>query len=155
MRLIGEFRAKIDSKGRFRLPSDLLEQLEQEEGFKFVVSRGYEEYINLYPENVWDEILDEYEKGLDPFDPDDTRTLRKIYAGSKRVETDSSSRISLPVFLQEYALLNKDIVLLCMSNRVEIWSQEQFDKNNKLTPSEFEISAREAARKRERRRNGE
>ena len=51
--ILGEYPCKVDAKGRVRLPSALLKQLEDFGAYKFVVNRGYKKYLVLYPEKVW------------------------------------------------------------------------------------------------------
>lgn len=148
MRLTGEYRAKIDAKGRLRIPTDLLDQLGAEDSYTFIVSRGLAKCLSLYPENVWDQKIEELESQLDEFDPEDARIMRAIYGGSKRVETDSSSRVIVPDFLRQYAQIDRDVVLLCMSKKVEIWSLEEYEQDNLMSPEEFARLAKKAATKR-------
>ncbi|MDX1667725.1 MAG: MraZ N-terminal domain-containing protein, partial [Saprospiraceae bacterium] len=57
--LLGEYECKLDAKGRMRVPSSLLDQLEGHETQQFVINRGFEKCLTLYPKDVWKRIADE------------------------------------------------------------------------------------------------
>jgi MraZ protein len=54
--LLGEYECKLDAKGRMRMPAQLIKQLSEGEEHLFVVNRGFEKHLMLYPKNVWDRI---------------------------------------------------------------------------------------------------
>ena len=68
MGFLGEFEATLDTKGRFLLPVGFKKQLPEEDNARFVINRGFEKCLSLYPMNSWEPIFDEISK-LNDFDP--------------------------------------------------------------------------------------
>ena len=90
--LLGEYDCKIDAKGRMRLPSGLLSQLPEKESYEFVLNRGLENCIMLYPVEVWDEITKKVNE-LNQFVKKNREFIRYFYRGAQRITLDSADRI--------------------------------------------------------------
>jgi len=125
-KFLGENDCKVDAKGRFRLPSAFLRQLEGEEE-EFVLNRGFEECLILYPRKVWDEIIETEIEPLDDYDEEAREFRREFLAGARDVKLDSSERINIPKRLMDYADINKEIVLLGIGKKIEIWDLKAYD----------------------------
>ncbi len=128
MQLIGEYPVALDDKGRMRLPTALLRQLGENpagEGaaYEFVVNRGFEKCLTLYPKPVWDAIAAKLSR-LNRFNDRNRAFLRSFYLGAYPITTDTADRILLQKHLMDYAGLSKDAVLVAMDDRIEIWSPE-------------------------------
>lgn len=128
MQLIGEYPVALDDKGRMRLPTALLRQLGEKPagegaGYEFVVNRGFEKCLTLYPKPVWDAIAAKLSR-LNRFNDRNRAFLRSFYLGAYPITTDSADRILLQKPLMDYASLSKDAVLVAMDDRIEIWSPE-------------------------------
>src|SRR5476651_2454543 len=105
----GEYEATVDAKGRFLLPGGLKKQLQEGEN-RFILSRGFEKCLTLYPIKSWELIIAKISL-LNDFDPKVRQFRRQFLGGATEVELDSASRVLLPPSLKEYATLGKDIVL--------------------------------------------
>lgn len=125
IRFLGEYEATLDSKGRFLLPAGLKKQLPGEESTSFVINRGFEKYLNLYPIQNWNLLLDEFEK-LNEFDPKVREFLDNFLNGATSVEPDSAGRLLIPPNLKEQAGLDKDIVVIAKIKRIEIWDSKKY-----------------------------
>jgi MraZ protein len=128
MKLIGEYPVALDDKGRMRLPTALLRQLgENLDGeaatYEFVVNRGFEKCLTLYPKPVWDAIAAKLSR-LNRFNDRNRAFLRSFYLGAYPIATDSADRILLQKPLMDYADISKAAVLVAMDDRIEIWSPE-------------------------------
>lgn len=123
--ILGEYSCKVDAKGRVRLPSALLKELEDFGAHKFVVNRGYKKYLVLYPEKVWDEISAEV-KQLNQFVEKNRIFKRKFLHGASRITLGGSDRINLPQKMLEYANIKNEVVLMGNDDRVEIWDAEAY-----------------------------
>jgi MraZ protein len=124
--LTGEYEATVDTKGRFLLPAGLKKQLP--EGDKvFVVNRGFERCLTLYPLQSWNPIITQI-GGMSDFDVKVRNFRRAFMAGATHVELDSAGRILLPPSLKDYAGIEKDIVLTGALNKVEIWDAREYKK---------------------------
>lgn len=113
---MGEFEHSLDSKGRLTVPVKFREGL----GETFVVTRGLDKCLFVYPNEEW-QILESKLKSL-PMTRSDARSfVRFFFSGASECEMDKQGRILLPQKLRDYAGLEKDCILLGVSNRVEIW----------------------------------
>lgn len=135
-KLLGEFDCKLDSKGRLRVPSPFIKQFERFGFERFVVNRGIENCLTLYPLTEWDKVSEEVD-ALNDFVKKNREFKRIFYGGATEIQIDSSERILLPKRLLGHAMLEKDIVLSAVNNKIEIWSQELFDEKTKVDPDEY------------------
>ena len=127
MGFLGEFEATLDTKGRFLLPVGFKKQLPEEDNARFVINRGFEKCLSLYPMNSWEPIFDEISK-LNDFDPKVREFRRYFLNGATVMELDSAGRILIPKNLQEHAGLEKDIVLVSAVNKIEIWDKSKYQQ---------------------------
>src|SRR5690606_26161936 len=119
---MGEFRHSIDSKGRLIMPAKFRENL----GEQFVVTRGLDRCLFVYPRTEWS-VLEEKIKTL-PMTKKDVRAfVRTLFSGATECEVDKQGRINLPNNLLEYAKIEKDVVIIGVSTRVEIWSASEWE----------------------------
>ncbi|MEO5685001.1 MAG: division/cell wall cluster transcriptional repressor MraZ [Chitinophagaceae bacterium] len=134
---LGEYEVTLDAKGRFLLPAKLLSQLPEREATNFVINRGFDDCLNLYPMQNWMVVSSEIEDL--PDHDDDNRKLKKYFNyGVATAELDSANRILLPAPLKDYAGLSKDIVLSCSKKRIEIWDKSKFHQFfDSFTATEF------------------
>ena len=124
---LGEYEATLDAKGRFLLPVGFKKQLSEESGSQFVISRGFEKCLTLYPIKNWEPIFSELSK-LNDFDPKVREFRRYFLNGAVTVELDTASRLLVPPNLKEHASLEKDIVLVAAMNKIEIWDKNKYQQ---------------------------
>jgi MraZ protein len=122
---LGEFEATLDAKGRFLLPVGLKNQLPEEERARYVINRGFEKCLALYPMQTWEPLFAKI-NGLNEFDPKQREFRRAFLNGATYVEPDSAGRILLPPNLKLYAELQKDIVLMATGDKIEIWDSNKY-----------------------------
>ncbi|HEX7844861.1 MAG TPA: division/cell wall cluster transcriptional repressor MraZ [Chitinophagaceae bacterium] len=122
---LGEFEATLDSKGRFLLPAGFKKQLPEEETNRFVINRGFERCLALYPMKTWEPLFAKV-AGLNEFDPKQREFRRAFLNGATYVEPDTAGRILLPPSLKVYAELQKDIVLMATGDKLEIWDSNKY-----------------------------
>jgi len=122
---LGEFEATLDAKGRFLLPAGFKKQLAQEEGDRFVINRGFEKCLSLYPMKSWEPLFADISK-LNDFDPKVREFRRYFLNGATIVEPDAAGRLLVPPNLKEHAGLEKDIVLVAAVNKIEIWDSSKY-----------------------------
>ena len=121
---LGEYEVTLDAKGRFLLPAGFRKQLEDGAN-QFVINRGIEACLSLYPMQSWEPIFTEVSK-LNDFDPKVRQFRRYFLNGATNVELDSAGRLLLPRALMDYAGLNKDAVLVSAVNKIEIWDKIKY-----------------------------
>ena len=125
--LFGEYECKLDAKGRFLMPATLQKQLPEAWRDEFVINRGLEKCLVLYPIQVWYEELQKiYAKNQ--HDPKNLAYARLFQQGATPVQLDKQRRILVPKRLARYANLQKQLLLLGMGNRIELWDQETYEQ---------------------------
>lgn len=134
--LLGEYEVRLDGKGRFRMPSGLLTQLGDWQRGNFVINRGFEKCLVLYPEPLWNETTAEINE-LNLYNKKNRDFARYFFRGASEVTLDSADRILLPKRLAEYANIGKDMILSAYSGRIEMWSASELDKWMEEEPGDF------------------
>ncbi|MEO0000279.1 MAG: division/cell wall cluster transcriptional repressor MraZ [Bacteroidota bacterium] len=124
---IGEYEATLDSKGRFLLPAGIKKQLPEGEEPVFVINRGFEKCLTMYPMQSWKPLYENLST-LNDFDPKVREFRRYFLNGAMQLELDSAGRILLPKSLMEHAGLEKDIVLVSAMNKMEIWDKQKYQQ---------------------------
>ncbi len=120
---MGEFQHSIDEKGRIIIPAKFRELL----GTSFIVTRGLDHCLFVYPMEEWS-LLEQKLKSLPLMKADARAFSRFFFSGATEVEWDKQGRINLPGNLRQYAKLEKECVIIGVSNRVEIWSKETWSE---------------------------
>lgn len=134
--LLGEYECKMDAKGRMRLPSGLIGQLGEAEEHNFVINRGFENCLMLYPEDVWATISEQVNR-LNQYNKKEREFQRYFYRGAQKLSLDGADRILLSKRLLEYAGIEKEVILAAVNDRIEIWSREQYDQMLDSEPDDF------------------
>lgn len=119
---MGEYHYSIDDKGRLTIPAKLRCNL----GNEFIVTRGIDKCLFVYPMNEWNNVINKY-KEL-PNTKDARNYMRFFLSGATVCEFDKQGRINILSPLLNYAKLSKDCVIIGVNDRLEIWSQELWDE---------------------------
>jgi MraZ protein len=144
---LGEFEATLDAKGRFLLPAGFKKQLPEEEVSRFVINRGFEKCLALYPVKNWEPLFADISR-LNDFDPRVREFRRYFLNGATFVEPDSAGRLLVPPNLKEHAGLEKDIVLVAAVNKIEIWDSNKYKQFfESYSPEAFSNLANEVMNK--------
>lgn len=121
---MGEYNHSIDAKGRVIVPAKFRESL----GDTFVVSQGLDGCLFVFPMEEWKQF-EEKLKTLPMSDKQARKFVRFFLAGASEVETDKQGRVLLPSVLREFAGLNKDVVMVGVGARAEIWDKTRWIEN--------------------------
>lgn len=120
----GEYSHSVDAKGRIIMPAKFREIL----GEMFVVTKGLDGCLFVYPNDEWENIENKFREI--PLTTKDARKFsRFFFAGAADCEVDKQGRVLIPAVLREFAGLNKEVVLVGVLNRIEIWSKERWQEN--------------------------
>jgi len=139
---IGEFDCKLDPKGRLMVPAGLRKQLDPAAKETFVINRGFESCLVLYPKNDWDRISAEINQ-LNQYVRKNREFIRYFYRGATELILDGTGRILLPKGLQQYASIDKKVVLFAYSDRIEVWNKETYENLLTDEPEDFARLAEE------------
>jgi MraZ protein len=140
---LGEYEVTVDAKGRFLLPAAIKKKLPENSPGEFVINRGFEKCLSLYPVNNWQPIFEGISK-LNDFDPKVREFRRYFFNGATELELDSAGRLLIPPNLKEHAGIGKDIVLVGSVEKIEIWDIKKYKEFfDSMTPQSFSQLAKE------------
>ncbi len=120
---MSEYNHSIDAKGRVIVPAKFREEL----GETFVVTQGLDGCLFVFPNEEW-KNFEEKLKTLPMANKDARKFVRFFLAGAALAEVDKQGRILLPAVLREFAGLEKDVVLVGVGSRVEIWDKTRWEE---------------------------
>ena len=116
----GEYQHTLDAKGRLFIPAKLREQL----GDSFVVTKGLDDCLFVYPQEAWDEL----EHKIRQLPMSKSRSLQRFFLSSAAdVTVDRQGRIVIPPVLRSYAGLERDVVVIGVGERAELWDARRWN----------------------------
>jgi MraZ protein len=122
---IGEYQHALDNKNRMIIPAKFREGL----GENFVLTKGLDGCLYAYTIDEW-KIMEEKLKKLPLTSKDARAFVRFFFSGANEINIDKQGRALIPQNLLEYAGIQKDIVSIGVSTRIEIWSKDKWDEYN-------------------------
>jgi MraZ protein len=120
--LLGEYQHSLDEKGRLIIPAKFREDL----GENFVITRGLDNCLFAYPLSQW-KVIEEKVKELPTSQAETRAFVRMFFSGAVEAELDKQGRIIIPQHLREHARVERDVYVIGVSTKVEIWSKEIWD----------------------------
>ena len=131
--LIGEYKHTIDTKKRLAIPAKLRKDL----GERAVITKGLENCLVIYTLDEWQKLAHKLEN-LPASQADARNFARIMLSGASDVELDKLGRVLIPDYLKNYASLKKNVTLLGLSNKIEIWDTDKWQEYSKRTESSAE-----------------
>jgi MraZ protein len=129
---IGEFTYTIDQKKRIAIPSKFRREL----GKRAVVTRGLDSCLAVYPMAEWGKLTKKLESL--PNSQTDARGFARIMlSGAVDAALDKLGRILIPDYLKEYAGFEKNVIIIGISNRIEIWNEKKWQDYRQKTEKEI------------------
>ena len=119
---MGEYQHTLDTKGRLSVRAKFREDL----GAGAVLTRGLDHCLFLFPMDEW-RVLEEKLKTLPLTKAGARQFVRFLFSGATECELDKQGRLIVPQNLRDYAKIQKDAVVIGVSNRIEIWSKETWE----------------------------
>ena len=131
--MTGQYTHSIDAKGRLFIPAKLREEL----GATFHVMVGQDGCLSVYSDDNWNAILDR----LKTMSFSKVKALRAMFALAADCEPDAQGRILLPQKLRQLAHLEKDVVIIGMFDRAEIWNAQRWAEIESAALSDGSLEA--------------
>ena len=126
---MGEFRPTLDEKGRLAIPMKLRNASGDDIPVeKLVITHGFDKCIMAFREEDWRQFVETKLVPLPQADPRNRMRLRFLMGGAAECELDKQGRLLVPVHLQEYAELKRDVIILGLYDRIEIWAAEVYQR---------------------------
>lgn len=128
--MTGTYEHSIDAKGRLFLPAKLREEL----GDIFYLAMGIDTCLAIYPLSTWERFTEKFAS----LPMSKSRAMRSFFANAVKCEPDRQGRIVIPQRLRGYANLSRDVVILGINDRAEIWSRDLWNKSEEeMTPEKM------------------
>lgn len=129
----GEYLHTLDTKGRVIIPSRLRDGL----GEKFMITRGLDHCIFAYPLSEWASLEEKMIKF--PLTKKDYRAYNRLFfSGAMEVEADKQGRVLIPQYLRDYAGIEKDVMIIGVADRVELWNEAAWKEYFEEVDSNYE-----------------
>jgi MraZ protein len=137
MRFLGNQEAKTDAKGRIFLPSVFRKQLSAASEECLVLRKdSHQDCLTLYPESVWNELMNQLNSKLNRWDPKHRMVLRQWVSDVEVITLDGNGRFLIPRRYLEMAHIQQDVRFIGMDDTIEIWAKE-LTEHPFLSPEDF------------------
>ena len=133
----GEFEHALDRKGRIIIPSKFRDALKEHYIERFFITRGLDKCLFMFVEDEWRSQEQKF-KAMS-FTKSEFRRFNRIYfSGASDLIPDKQGRILVPPYLKEYAGIKRDVFIIGVSNRIEIWGRESWKEYYQTSKDTFE-----------------
>ena len=133
----GEFEHALDRKGRIIIPSKFRDALKEHYIERFFITRGLDKCLFMFAEDEWRSQEQKF-KSMS-FTKSEFRRFNRIYfSGASDLIPDKQGRILVPPYLKEYAGIKRDVFIIGVSNRIEIWGRESWKEYYQTSKDTFE-----------------
>ncbi|MGE4276064.1 MAG: division/cell wall cluster transcriptional repressor MraZ [Lawsonibacter sp.] len=128
--MTGTYEHSIDSKSRLFIPAKLRLEL----GETFYLAMGVDACLAIYPQSTWDRFTEKFAS----LPMSQSKSMRLLFANAVKCELDSQGRIVIPQKLRKYACLDKDVVIIGVNDRAEIWAANAWNtQEDEMTPEKM------------------
>jgi MraZ protein len=129
--LIGEYKHTLDEKNRMSLPAKFRSEL----GKKVVLAPGLDKSIFMFTVKEWEKISSRL--GENSMLQADNRSFNRfMFGGAVEVDIDTAGRILVPDFLKDRAGLKKNVAVIGVQNRVELWNEKTWEEYKKVVETQ-------------------
>ena len=133
----GEYEHRLDKKGRIIIPSVFREASKENYIDKFFITRGLDGCLFMFSEEEW-RLQESKFKGKS-FTKRETRKFNRLFfSGAVETRTDKQGRVLIPSYLASYADIKKEIMLIGVSSRIEIWAKDKWQEFYNVSKESFE-----------------
>ena len=136
----GEHEHSIDRKGRLIIPSKFREVFKENYVERFFITRGLDTCLFVFTEDEWKKQESRF-KALSFTNTEARQFNRIFFSGACEVTCDKQGRILIPEYLKDFANIKRDVIIVGVSNRMEIWSKENWQEFYKSSKDLFEKNA--------------
>ena len=134
----GEYKYSLDNKGRINIPSKFRSALSKLSNENFVITKGMDSCIVAYPLEEWQIRVESGLRELSSTSSKNRKLVRSITRFANTVKLDAQGRIQITPNLKEYANLEKEVIIIGVVNKIEIWNPVNLSKMEDITPDDFD-----------------
>ncbi|HLA99880.1 MAG TPA: division/cell wall cluster transcriptional repressor MraZ [Bacteroidota bacterium] len=123
----GSYTHSVDEKGRLNLPAKLRKYVSPDNNNTYVVTRGFEQCLFVYPVDEWAKVEARLRE-LSNYNPEHRMFLRNLLEMANEVQLDSQARLMVPSDLREYAKIRGDVRIIGTLDKIELWDPVAYEK---------------------------
>ena len=133
----GSFSYSVDNKGRSNIPAKMRKNISPEANDMFVITRGYEECLFIYPYDEWVK-LEQTIRRLSPSDPKHRFFTRTLLEHATEGQLDGQFRITIPRELLQFAKIDNEVKILGILERIEVWNPRVYEEYKSVQNESYE-----------------
>ncbi len=142
----GSYGYSVDSKGRINIPARLRKYVSPEANDTFIVTRGYEKCLFVYPLDEWNK-LEQSIRELTTTNPKHRFFMRTLLEKATESQLDGQSRITIPKELLQFAAIENEVLILGVLERIEVWNPAVYQEYQKAQAESYENVAQTVLQK--------
>jgi MraZ protein len=142
----GSYDYSVDNKGRINIPSRLRKYISPEANDTFVVTRGYEQCLYVYPLDEWNKV-EENIRQLSSTNPKHRFFMRTLLERATESQLDGQSRITIPKELLQFAGIENEVFIIGVLEHIEIWNPLTYAEYQKTQAESYESVAQTVLQK--------
>ena len=127
LRFSGEYLSSLDAKNRVNIPAKFRKVLDPINDRTFIITRGFDRCLTLYPIYEWS-IVEQQLASLSSLSDRNRKFIRSIVRHASYVQYDRQGRIVIPDNLKAYSGIDRDVIIIGMITKIEVWSPNQINK---------------------------
>ena len=133
----GEYEHALDNKGRVIIPAKFREIFKEHYADTFYLTRGLDQCLFVFTEESWKAQEKKFREM--PFTKGESRKFNRLYfSGATDAVADKQGRILIPDYLKSYAAIKQDVMIIGVSDRIEIWAKEKWKEFYEQNKGNFE-----------------
>jgi MraZ protein len=136
----GRYAYSVDNKGRINIPAKLRKSLSPEANDTFVITRGFEQCLFVYPLDEWNK-LEQSIRGLSPSNPQHRFFVRTLLQWATESQLDGQARIIIPQDLLKFAGIENEVLIVGVLERIEAWNPKVYEEYLSTQPTSYESVA--------------
>jgi len=133
----GSFSYSVDNKGRINIPARLRKYVSPEANDTFVITRGFEQCVFIYPLDEWN-TLEQSIRKLSTTDPKHRFYVRTLLDKAAESQLDAQARIVIPKDLLDFARLENEVLIVGVLERIEVWNPKLYEEYRNAQPESYE-----------------
>ena len=141
----GSYIYAVDEKGRVNLPAKLRKYVSPEANDTFVITRGFEQCLFVYPIDEWNK-LEQNLRSLSSYNPEHRRFVRTLLELASESQLDGQARLSIPLELRDYSNISTEVRIIGTLDKIELWDPQTYDKYRNNQPDSYENIAAKVMR---------
>lgn len=142
----GSYQYSVDTKGRINIPAKLRKYVSAEANDTFIVTRGYEQCLFVYPQDEWNK-LEQSIRQLSSTNPKHRFFTRTLLENATESQLDGQARITIPRELLQLAGIENEVLILGVLERIEVWNPKTYHEYRKSQAESYENVAQTVLQK--------